>query len=64
MIVYKTVNQRWSVKKGYTNAKIGSNIMSVSVQQPRNDSMVQKAVNMTGAVTVVLPTNVTRVMIK
>ncbi|KAK3095158.1 hypothetical protein FSP39_010881 [Pinctada imbricata] len=60
VIVYKTVNQRWSVKKGYQNAQIGSNIMSVSLQQPENNTVHKLDVNVTGAVIVVLPTNVTK----
>uniref|UniRef100_K1QL08 G-protein coupled receptors family 2 profile 2 domain-containing protein n=1 Tax=Magallana gigas TaxID=29159 RepID=K1QL08_MAGGI len=58
-IIYKTINQKWSVRKGYHNAQIGSNVMSVSVQNLDQNKTHKAEVNVTGAITVVLPTNVT-----
>ncbi|XP_078311792.1 adhesion G protein-coupled receptor L2-like [Crassostrea virginica] len=58
-IIYKTINQKWSVQKGYHNAKLGSNVMSVSVQNLDRNLTEKTEVNVTGAITVVLPTNVT-----
>ena len=60
-IIYKTINQKWSVQKGYHNAKLGSNVMSVSVQNLDRNLTEKTEVNVTGAITVVLPTNVTGV---
>lgn len=60
-IIYKTINQKWSVRKGYHNAQIGSNVMSVSVQNLDQNKTHKAEVNVTGAITVVLPTNVTGV---
>ncbi|XP_061171308.1 adhesion G-protein coupled receptor D1-like [Saccostrea echinata] len=60
-IIYKTINQKWSVKKGYNYAKIGSNVMSVSVQNINKNQTEKAEVNVTGAITIVLPTNVTGV---
>ncbi|XP_056006165.1 adhesion G-protein coupled receptor D1-like [Ostrea edulis] len=60
-IIYKTINQKWSVKKGYKNAQIGSNVMSVSVQNIDRNQTQKTEVNVTGAIILVLPTNVTGV---
>jgi hypothetical protein len=49
------------VKKGYKNAQIGSNVMSVSVQTIDKNQTQKAEVNVTGAIILVLPTNVTGV---